>query len=90
MKRPPKKLPWLAALVIAIIGLLVRGEAPKEAAIPATSAAKIAEGMGKAVYDDEFTPPSGAFPALKGEWRSATRKDLKDGGLDNCVRGESE
>ncbi|MEN9019892.1 MAG: hypothetical protein ABF370_05200 [Verrucomicrobiales bacterium] len=49
MKRPPKKLPWLAALVIAIIGLLVRGEAPKEAAIPATSAAKIAEAMGKAV-----------------------------------------
>ena len=49
MKRPPKKLPWLAALVIAIIGLLVRSEAPKEAAIPATSAAKIAEAMGKAV-----------------------------------------
>lgn len=49
MRRPPKKLPWLAALVIGITGLLVRGEAPKEAAIPATSAAKIAEAKGKSV-----------------------------------------
>ena len=50
MRRPPKKLPWLAAAVIAVIGLLVRGEAPKEAAIPATSAAKIAEAKGKSVH----------------------------------------
>ena len=44
----------------------------------------------QAVYDDEFTPSSGAFPALKGEWRAATREDVREGGLDNYVRGESE
>ncbi len=43
-----------------------------------------------AVYDDEFTPSSGAFPALKGEWRAGTRDDVKENGLDDCVRGESE
>ena len=43
-----------------------------------------------AVYDDEFTPSSGAFPALKGEWRAGTRDDVKENGLDDYVRGESE
>ena len=47
MKRAPKKLPWLAALVVAIIGLLVRGESPSGVAIPATNVTKISESKGK-------------------------------------------
>ncbi len=44
----------------------------------------------QAVYDDEFTPSSGAYPALNGEWRAASREEVKANGLDDCVRGESE
>ncbi len=49
MSRAPKKLPWLAAIVIAIIGLLVRGESPSGVAIPATSVAKIKQAVGETV-----------------------------------------
>ena len=49
MKRSPKKLPWLAALVIAIIGLLVHGESQPEVAIPASQAAKIKEAKGTSI-----------------------------------------
>ena len=51
-KRPPKKLPWVAALLIAVIGFLVRGETPKPetpvaVAIPSTQVAKIKEAKGQ-------------------------------------------
>ena len=44
----------------------------------------------QAVYDDEYTPSSGAFPALPGEWHAGTREDVMAEGLNHCVRGESE
>ena len=44
----------------------------------------------QAVFDDEGAPSSGAFPALKGNWRMITRKDLEANQLAAFVRGESE
>lgn len=44
----------------------------------------------QAIYEDECSPSSGAFPMLKGDWRAGTRDDVSEAGLDNYVRGESE
>ncbi|MFT4639681.1 MAG: hypothetical protein ACI8T1_003006 [Verrucomicrobiales bacterium] len=49
MRKSPKKLPWLAAVVIAIIGLLVHGESQPEVAIPSSQVSKIKEAKGKSV-----------------------------------------
>lgn len=64
MRRPPKKLPWFAALAVAVIGLVVQGggKAPKDkgtaktevsqqtaVAIPATNITKIKEAKGESI-----------------------------------------